>query len=97
MWNRGDELSLIKSIRIVANANDVLREFSGAELSVLNFYMNRCVRPRLAPIIGSGIILASTDDHHFDTFLRIPFYDPFPGVWKPMDTVLDARALGDLL
>lgn len=80
---RGDEWSLINTIRVVANGNDVIREYSGTMLRLLNFAIYGNVG-RIAPQIGD----ATTAAPAYDSTLIIPFWQPMAA--RPMDTAFDS-------
>lgn len=86
---RGDEWSIIQRVDIVANGNDIIRSFSGAQLLA----MNRLIygsNPRPSPQLGDGATVSPA----VNSTLVIPFWMPLSA--RPMDTILDSSKLSDL-
>lgn len=86
---RMEAWSFIKNIQIIVNGQDTIRQFTGDELAVLNYFLYR-VAPKRETTFGDG----STANPSFDRVLRIPFW--MPGVSHPDYTLLDARRLSSL-
>lgn len=93
-WDRGGEWALIKTLKIIVNSNQVIRQFTGYDLFLFHF-LTMMRRPHISPLIGSGVVLAKTDTTpHFDSVICIPFSDPWS--IKPLDTALNTSDYNDI-
>lgn len=86
---RGGPFELFKTISIIVNGSEIIRQFSGAELMVRNLFWYG-MPPKAETTFGDG----STANPSFDRVLRIPFW--MPRIHNPQSTLLDARRLAAL-
>jgi hypothetical protein len=87
---RMEAWSFLKRIQIVADGSDILRDFTGDELAMMNYFLYR-VPPRREAYWGDGV----TPNPVADRIVRIPFW--MPGISRPASLMLDARRLSSLV
>ena len=86
---KGDDWAVVKKVQIIANATDVIREYSGVQLWWLNYFLYG-PPPRRNPTLGDG----ATANPSLSSVLRVPF--TMPNSIRPFDTAFDSRKLSDL-
>lgn len=86
---RGDEWAVVKRVRIIANATDVLVDIDGNALRWLNYFLYGTIVDRTVTL-GDG----ATANPTFSGVLILPFWMPLAR--RPLDTALDSRQLSAL-
>lgn len=86
---RGGPNELIKTVSVLVNGSEVIRQFSGAELMVRQLFWYG-----VPPVAETTFGDATTANPSFDRILRIPFW--MPRIGNPQSTLLDARRLAAL-